>query len=373
MSKDKIEILSMQHVNNFGSFIQAYSLKEMLESLGGEVSFLDIEPRAEDDALMKDSRIDYSTELYQTSAAKKLFDGYLINRFRNKVVRKRQDELFEECRNRHFNKADKDEQHKLCVIGSDEVFNCMQESFWGFTSQLFGNVPNADKVITYAACCGFTKLENIPSPVKDKISESFKKVSAFSVRDENTYNFVKEITGRDDISYNLDPALLGNFDKEIDEAKEIDKLPKKYCLIYSYPNRIHDEEDIKAIREFCKEKGLEIITIGIQMMWISKYYIADPFQLLKAFKNAEFVITDTFHGTIFASKYSKKFAIITRDSNKNKLADLVSRIGINDHVVSSTSELKNVYDKEHDKTLMNNMISLEREKTINYLKENLNG
>lgn len=373
MSKDKIEILSMQHVNNFGSFIQAYSLKEMLESLGGDVSFLDIEPRAEDDALMKQARLDFASEVDHSSAVNKLFDGYLINRFRNKAIRKHQDEIFEACRNKHFKNADKNEQHKLCVIGSDEVFNCMQESFWGFTSQLFGNVKNADNVITYAACCGFTKPQDVPSAVADKIRESFGKVSSFSVRDENTYNFVKSLSGREDISYNLDPALLGNFDKEIGEASAIDKLPEKYCLIYSYPNRIHKDEEIKAIKEFCKENGLEVITIGMQMMWISKYYTADPFQLLKAFKNAEFVITDTFHGTIFASKYSKKFAVISRESNQNKLADLVNRLGINDHMVSDISDIKKVYGIEHDKTSMNNMIGLEREKTMNYLKENLNG
>lgn len=369
----KIEILSMQHVNNFGSFIQAYSLQGMLESLGGEVSFLDIEPREEDNQLMQGKLIDYGSELSHTSITEKLLDGYLINRFRNKAIRKHQDNIFQETRDKYFKKADPDEQFDLCVIGSDEVFNCMQESFWGFTSQLFGNVGNADKVITYAACCGFTKLEDVPDKAVDKIRESFGKVKSFSVRDENTYEFVKSISDRSDISYNLDPAVLGNFDKEVEEAKRIDKLPGKYCLIYSYPNRIHDEEDIKAIKEFCKEQGLEIVTIGIQMAWIDKYYAADPFQLLKAFKEASFVITDTFHGTIFSAKYSDKFAIITRGSNQNKLVDLVNRLDLDDHMISSVSEIKNLADKKHDKTKMNNMLKEELNKTMKYLEENLNG
>ena len=167
--------------------------------------------------------------------------------------------------------------------------------------------------------------------------------------------------------------MIGNFDKEISESPRIDKLPEKYCLIYSYPNRIHDEEDVKAIKEFCKEQGLAIVTIGIQMAWIDKYYPADPFQLLKAFKEASFVITDTFHGTIFSAKYSDKFAIITRGSNQNKLADLVTRLDLKDHMISNVSELKNLADKKHNKTKMNDMLKDERVKTMKYLEENLNG
>ena len=46
----KVYILSMQQVNNYGSVLQAYSLKKMIESLGNEVRFLAIE-KGTDDAL----------------------------------------------------------------------------------------------------------------------------------------------------------------------------------------------------------------------------------------------------------------------------------------------------------------------------------
>lgn len=50
---------------------------------------------------------------------------------------------------------------------------------------------------------------------------------------------------------------------------------------------------------------MEIISIGAPQMWISKHMVLTPFETLVAFKHAEFVVTDTFHGTIFSAKYAK--------------------------------------------------------------------
>lgn len=73
---------------------------------------------------------------------------------------------------------------------SDEVFNCLNTNGWGFTSQLFGNVSEANRVITYAASCGSTSYKDLPTKVAKRISEAFKGVTSFSTRDQNTHDFV---------------------------------------------------------------------------------------------------------------------------------------------------------------------------------------
>lgn len=103
--------------------------------------------------------------------------------------------------------------YHLCVIGSDEVFNCLSSGTWGFTTQLFGNVPEAKKVITYAASCGSNRYDDIPDK-KNRIKETFKKVSGFSVRDKNTHEFVSKLTDKE-IYDNLDPVLIYDFAKEM--------------------------------------------------------------------------------------------------------------------------------------------------------------
>ena len=49
----------------------------------------------------------------------------------------------------------------MIVIGSDEVFNCAQKTWFGFSRQLFGEGLNADKIITYAASFGATTVDKL--------------------------------------------------------------------------------------------------------------------------------------------------------------------------------------------------------------------
>ena len=123
--KKTVGILSMQSVNNFGSLIQAYSLKKMVESLGHEVCFIDIEKRPEDDALLKDHRISYLSEMESGSLKRKISDGYLANRFRNRAIGKEQDDIINEFRDKYLPACDASRAVDTCIIGSDEVFNCL--------------------------------------------------------------------------------------------------------------------------------------------------------------------------------------------------------------------------------------------------------
>ena len=120
-------------------------------------------------------------------------------------------------------------------------------------------------------------------------------------------------------------------------------IPKKFCIVYSYYNRIHSTNEINSIKKFCKKNNLKIISLGAPQKWIFDYYAVTPFELLKVFSMAEMVITDTFHGTIFASKYSKHFATLVRESNRNKLEDLISKLHIDDHLIYSFNELEKAY------------------------------
>lgn len=370
-------ILSMQKVLNFGSLLQGYALRTILQNMGYKVDFIDIEPIKEDCELLPFFKefIDEKEEGERGSIFNKLkkVDRYVIIRAFNRIRSKRQDTYL-----RHFQKnylgigeeRKNEKRYDLCIIGSDEVFNCMQKSKWGFTSQLYGNVRQADHVITYAASCGATTLEEVPKQVKNRITQAFSQVEGFSVRDNNTKEFVSALTDQD-VNINLDPAFVYDFSSEIEKAKASLQLPPKYCLVYSYPNRINNSKDINAIKKFCHEKKLEIIAVGEQQFWIRKYLVLTPFQLLYAFSKADFVITDTFHGTIFAAKYSQRFAVMVRRSNSNKLNDLIERIGVSKHRINSLGEIVDVYhvlnnlDEVHLKT------SSEYSKTIHYLKENI--
>lgn len=367
----KVCILSMQRVDNIGSLLQAYALKMIVDKQGNETEFIDICKNDEDYKLLGNYKTDYHSEREEAGFIGKLkkIDKYALNRLKNKQKSNWQRKVFDAFRKKQLKIENKSIRYDVCIIGSDEVFNCLNSGDWGFTSQLFGNVSGANKVITYAASCGSTKYENLPNEVSEKIRQAFDNVAAFSVRDKNTHEFVGKLTDKYVIE-SIDPVLLYDFEPEMEQV-DLPNLPEHFCIVYSYYNRLHKNEEVKAIKSFCKENQLTPITIGAPQFWIKDHIVCDPFQCLKIFANADFVITDTFHGTIFASKYAKKFAILVRASNKNKLLDLINKIDIKVHLMENIAELGEKYQISKDQEVINFIIEEEKIKAWDYLKEHI--
>lgn len=363
----KIGILSMQKVDNYGSVLQAYSLKKMIETLGHQVEFIDIK-RGKDENLNAqcEKLSSYSADKDKSWVARQML------RVKNKLSNIDAERIYDKFRlnELHINGNTNNSFYDVCVIGSDEVFNCLQSSKWGFDSQLFGNVKNAKKVITYAACCGSTKEEELSVDLRKAIISSMEKLQSISVRDENTEKFVQALTGKKS-NYNLDPVAVGDFSEEIKDIDLKGKVPKRYCIVYAYKERISDEDTISAIKSYCKKHNLEIIAPFGKQKWIKNTKPLTPFELLKAFENAECIVTDTFHGTIFGAKFGKKLAVIIRDSNRNKLEDLTKRLRIEGHILTDINELERILSIELDRVGIDGVLKEARKETFNYLEENL--
>lgn len=369
----KVCILSMQRVPNFGSLLQSLALKQILEQMGHRVSFLDIEKNEADNRLLHPSvtSAELHTGTVQRIADKlKKIDKYALNRIHIKRMAAKQKVLFSafcEATLGASYQANK-ERYDVCVIGSDEVFNCLTNSPWGFTSQLFGNVPQADRVITYAASCGATEVQDLPEAVAGRIAEVFETVAGFSVRDENTREFVAALSNKD-IVLHADPVMISDFTGDIDNTRLPANLPKRYCVVYSYYNRISDPKEIEQIKAFCKVNALTPVTIGAPQMWIRDHLVLTPMEALKVMQNAEFIFTNTFHGTIFSAKYAKAFAVMTRPSNENKLDDLLQRFGLEKHKVTAFGQVNSVESFMTNPDALIAPVAEYREKALAYLQE----
>ena len=347
----KIKIISMQRVLNHGSFLQAYGLMKVLQKNGADVRFEDIKSGFNNEACCQKF-------LRKTDVSK-------FNRYRMRVYEKLQEKklLREQERYLHLsNSFASGEEVELTVIGSDEMFNCLAPSPWGITDQLFGNVPESNMVITYAVSCGHTTYEDVPRTYYPYISGALNNLEKISVRDENTYQFVRAFTQKE-IQYNLDPVLIYDFEQEIQRPR----IRKKYLLVYSYTNRINNREEILAIKRFAKERNLITIAAGVFQFWCDKNVPVSPFELLGYFRNATYVVTDTFHGAVISIKYNKPFAVFVRDSNSNKLSDLLNRLKRTDRMVNANSKLNDVLSADIDYEETNSIINEARINTYSYL------
>ena len=258
----------------------------------------------------------------------------------------------------------------ILVFGSDEVFNTVQyvEQGKGHAWQLYGADNNAAKLVSYAASFGYTTYEGLEKyNMLDKSRELLSKFADFSVRDKNSYDIIKKLTGKE-ASINIDPVLLYDF-----EDIEIKKPQiKDYILVYGYPGRINNKQEVAAIKAFAKKHNKKLVCVNMMQAWCDEFIYAHPFDLLGYFKYADYVVTDTFHGAVISIKYNIPFVQFVRESkeysNNQKVGYLLSSFGLEDRILQKTEELEEVMLKPIAYEKVNEILISEKTKAMDYLK-----
>ena len=363
-----IGIMSMQRIINYGSFLQAYGLKKVLENMGHTVQFVDykIEPPLENEA--EQNQVKTGTI---KRALKLLSPAYREYR-REQIHMNRSFETFVSTfKSEYFFELGLTDKYNICpsldllVIGSDEVFNCTQAGdMVGYSRQLFGKDNRAQKVVSYAASFGYTNMERLKRfHIDQEVGEYLSQFDALSVRDENSGAIVEQLTGTKSLRH-IDPVLLYPFD----EVSSIDIGLNNYIVVYAYAGRISDEE-AKEIQKFAAKQKKKIITLGYYQTFCDDYILASPIEVLAYIKNADFVITDTFHGAIFSIKYQKRFGVIIRESNRNKLYDLLRLFSLEGRQIENMKNLSDIVLAKIDVDSIQKQIKEERLRAMNYLLE----
>lgn len=371
MNKPTVGILSMQRVINYGSFLQAYGLQQLLKKNGaGETYFIDIKP----------GRNLVESTLAQPKLKRVL--NILLKGIKNKT-------LLHDIRVYRFNKRLKESimsswdilglnksvpaHLDAVVIGSDEVFNCTQDSWWGYSTQLFGDIPaeEAKKVFSYAGSFGYTKIEDLREyGIADEIGQYLKKMTAISVRDENSKKIVETITSISP-EINIDPVLAYGYEKEI-EGMDESPTEEKYMIVYSYQDRIRNKQEVKAIVDYARRNHLKIISIFSRYEWCDKYVLPEtPFDVLRWFKFADRVITDTFHGTIFSIITHSNFGTLLRPANYNKLHYLLGSLNLCDREINDIESFDTIMDNVPDFSECDRQLNTFRKATDKFLQSQL--
>lgn len=363
-------ILSMQRVLNYGSFLQAYALKQLLLQNGAdEVYFIDIEKGR--------PLPGYEPNVFDWKKVWRILSlvlkGHLWTRLRDRKFMKRLKASIhaqfpvlglDDSSPSHFD---------IVFIGSDEVFNCCQKSIWGYTPQLYGFIPQADRVVSYAGSFGHTTYEQlINAGVADEIGRTMKKLSAISVRDQNSYEIVESLI---DVKpeVHLDPVLIYGYKQEIAHSN-IGDQGSPYMVVYSYQGRISNKNEIEEITSFARTCGLKLVSIFCRYNWCDYSIIPDSvFDVLGWFNNAKYIVTDTFHGTIFSIVTHRQFCSIIRSSNRQKMESLLRKLDLCERGVLSDniSTIKMKIVKQVDYNNVEKILECERSKSLNYLKSQL--
>lgn len=359
----------MQRIANYGSFLQAYGLKHILEDLGCKVQFVDYHPGKTlipaDGGTGIKRKISKVLEAFKYNAPLK--EKIKFIKYKKNYAKNYYPYLGIDGEMNYSPELD------VLVIGSDEVFNCVQNNTnVGFAPELFGANNNAKKVIAYAASFGNTTVEKLKKYGVDKeVASYLSGIDSISVRDANSGNVVKELTGKETV-YNLDPVLAYDF---IGKCSDIptDVPEKDYMILYGYAGRF-SEEECKKIRSFANKKGLKIFCIGGVQDACDKFIDCNPFQVIAYFQHADCVVTDTFHGTILSVITHRQFASVVRSAgygNAEKMTDLLGRLSLSNRIVDDLDKVGDKVDEFIDYKKVDEVIRLERNRSYKFLEEEL--
>lgn len=357
----KIGILTWHKECNHGAVLQAYATQEILKSLGATPVMLDYVANDDnmDNTLIK--RIRRTFKRIKPSALK---------------VRSLLPEWNEEKKNKFANfrscncllGAMYSEEKGLdkVLVGSDMVFDFYE----GYNPFMYGKNVNCDYIFSYAASFGYTTDELLETyKNKDEIVYYIKKMRALSYRDDNTGHILKKYCEATDAVKTIDPVMLYGFRKERVQWNDIVEKRSPYMLIYSYTYNMDATNEIKTIKAFAENRGLRIISVGYIHLWCDENINADPMEFVELFKNAEYVITDTFHGTVFSLTFNKQFSVIVRN-NAFKIVDVLNIVGLGNIV---GKKLQEQLAEEINYSTVEKQIENLRKQSLTYLENQVLG
>lgn len=371
----RIGIITMHRVPNYGSFLQAYAMKRVLEQYGHSVIFVDFRPGKVPNMSRNEHILALKNRMFSIASKSKFLTeilplhlkrtGHAVRDYRLNVL-----PLL------NVSKAVHNPDIDVLLIGSDEVFNCTQRNpNIGYSRDLFGWNTKAKYTLTYAASFGNTSIEKLQAQrIEGEVASSLSKINRVSMRDNNSIDIYHELTGKR-AEKHIDPVLLYPFGGE---TQKVNEPANRYAVLYSYPGRMRNHE-IDAIKKYVENHNLKLICFPLVFQDTCDEVIdGNPFDVLAYFRNADCVFTDTFHGTIFSIITQRPFITFVRSShggsygNEEKLDDLLRTFGLQDRKAKDVSSIEALMKLSIDYAAVNTILERERIRSHEFLESSLN-
>lgn len=206
---------------------------------------------------------------------------------------------------------------KMCVIGSDQVWNYRWLSEGDLALRLGSFVPDDTPIISYAASFG---VSEIPDEVKPIFQRYLPRLKAISVREDRGAELVKEMTGLD-ATVVLDPTLMLDMNQWNSITQGFVSDNDQYVLTYFLGNPSDEQE--QAIQDYAKAHGCRVRRI--LDLRDKETYVAGPQDFVELFSKAQYVFTDSYHACCFSILYHKQFTVFNRAGMEGK-ANMNSRM-----------------------------------------------
>ena len=335
--KKSVGILNWWWNSNRGAILTCYAIQELVKELGYNPS------------VIKHIPFDYYNSEYIGSISEKFAQKYL--------------NLTEWCHSR-IDMRRLNEHFDTFMVGSDMVWN--HKLNWFLQDFYYLNFAEIKKnIISCAASFGLQKFAGNDSVTK-RVEYYLSRFNNISVREKEGVRLLKNTFGMDG-TFILDPVFLVNPEVYSDLANKSTKTDKKYIAYYSVNKQETAKllEIVKAVSEKLQIPYIDIKGENSVEDWL--YYI----------KNAEFVISNSFHCSAFSMIFEKKFLTLRRDAIFNKdtrIKTLIDVTGTQSQFIKISDfdiEKLDEYMVALDYATLKNRILPEKERSIAWLKNAL--
>jgi polysaccharide pyruvyl transferase WcaK-like protein len=217
------------------------------------------------------------------------------------------------------------------VIGSDEVWN-LSHPWYGGVPLFYGDGIEAQRLVAYAGSFGSYSCH---WGLDEYWTDKLRRFDALSVRDENSFWLVRGTTGREPPLV-LDPVL--QFPESV--AADAPGNDAPYALVYGHSFPVWF---IAALKRWARAIGLRLRSIGYHNGFADEQLLdAGPLEFARQMRGARTVITNFFHGCVFALVNGKPFAAVSSDYRHNKVRGLLSAMGVSDRLVEETTPRRDI-------------------------------
>ena len=338
----KCSIITIHHIHNFGSVFQAYGLQKYLQQQGHDAQIIDYRPAYYDAGKNKlKTLVGKALNLKPYLTRKKKFESFVR---KYQTLSSKGFTTQEQLQRSYANTED------VLIAGGDQLWNnyhpCGNDDAYKLTF-----APKAKK-LAYGTSMG---RDNFTQQELEALAPKVADFRSIMLREKCTVDMLKPYT-QVPVDHVIDPVGLLMPEDFLQIAKK-PALTEPYAVMY-----LADSSPLldQAIEILSKQMGLKIVHIcGFRQKCYCDYFVKDagPEEILGYIANAEFVLSASFHATMFSLMFNKPFATLLPGEKTNaRIEDLLKVAGLQERILRDPAQLE-VLNKPIDYTQTNETLS----------------
>lgn len=368
----KISVITRHAPSNYGSLLQAAATQKILEKAGHDVQIIDYVRKDETGIRGVLVQLDKKKN-WNRNLLKKLI--YILLRYPSE---KYAELRFSSMRRKYLNltkryatakeleKYASEEKERIYVTGSDQVWGGIADKSHD-PAYFLCFVPESAKKTAYAASFGKTEFTpGLLAEYKKYLSHynhiTVREASAVKILDEMEIPCLGQV---------FDPTLL-LAPEEWSMMAPSPAAKKPYVLVY----QIHNNPRLNSYAKmFAKKVGLPLFRVSPSLHQIKRggrfIYLPQPGKFIALFRDAGYIITDSFHGTAFAINFNKQFVEVLSDrKTATRNLSLLEYTGLEDRIIRKNDDFS-VINRPIDYNTVNEKIRRGRSESLEILKKML--